>query len=243
MIQDNVAAADLNVGRRVRRRTGARVRRGGTLICLLGIDGSGKSTQAGALAESLQQQDVDAIHAWARWKPILMLPARRLGRAIVRRRGVAEEDYRGFTDSKRTILRGRFQANLWKNFALLEHSSQIFIKVRIPMLMGKTVVADRYVYDTLIDLSVNLDVPPDTLLKEPLLKLFRKPDLVILLDLSPKLGAARKDDGTPEEYLAERRDLYLQMADALGMEMVDAGGSPVEVQAEIRQLVWKKLGL
>jgi thymidylate kinase len=233
-MQDNVAAAEVSVTRRLPR--------GGRLICILGIDGSGKSTQAAALAESLQEQDVDAVHAWARWKPILMLPARLLGRGIIRGKGVSPDDYRDFTDSKRAVLRGRLQASLWKNFALLEHSCQAFIKVRVPMLMGKTVVADRYVFDTLIDLAVNLGVPPDDLLNEPLLRLFPRPNLSILLDLSPKVGADRKGDGTPEEYLAERRDLYLQLSSALGMEQIDADRSPAEIHAEIRKRVWKKLG-
>jgi dTMP kinase len=235
MIQDNVAAAEISVPRRTRRY--------GTLICILGIDGSGKSTQAAALAEALEEQGVDAVHAWARWKPILMLPARRLGRALVRRKGVQEDDYHGFTDSKRSILKGRLRASLWKNMALFEHSCQVFAKVRIPMMMGKTVVADRFVYDTLIDLSVNLNVRPEDLLKEPLLKMFPQPDLSILLDLSPKTGAVRKSDGTPEEYLAERRDLYRRLADAVGMEEVDAEGTPTGIHAEIRRRVWKKLGL
>ena len=84
---------------------------------------------------------------------------------------------------------------------------------------------------------------PEDLLKEPLLKMFPQPDLCILLDLSPKMGAVRKSDGTPEEYLAERRDLYRRLAHALGMEKVDAEGTPVGIHAEIRRRVWKKLGL
>jgi len=236
MSQDNVAAAEVTVARRLPR--------GGTLICLLGIDGSGKSTQAAALVESLLDQDVPALHAWARWKPVLMLPARVLGRALVRLKGARSQtqDYEGFTQSKREILRGPVQAGLWKNLALLEHAVQVFFKVRIPMFLGRTVVADRYVYDTLIDLSVNLNCTPDELLNEPLLRLFPEPDLSILLDLSPRLGAERKSDGTPEEYLVERRALYRRMSEALRMEVVDAEGTPAEVQAEIRRRVWKRLG-
>lgn len=234
MAQDNVAAAEITVARRQRR--------GGTLICIMGIDGSGKTTQAGALAESLRAQGVDAVHAWARWKPILMLPARLLGRALARRGGEPDGDYRGFTDSKRAILRGRFRSALWKSSVLLDHAWQVFFKIRIPLMMGKTVVADRYVYDTLVDLSVNLRCPPDELLKDPLLRLFPGSNLVIVLDLSPHLGVTRKRDGTPEAYLAERRALYLQLGSALRMETVDAEGTPTEVQAEIRKRVWKRLG-
>ena len=103
-------------------------------------------------------------------------------------------------------------------------------------------VADRYVYDTLIDLSVNLDREPTELLKEPLLRLFPVPNLSILLDVNPRVGAERKSDGTPEAYLVERRALYLSLSDALGMEEIDAERSPTEVQTEIRRRVWKRMG-
>ncbi len=236
MSQDNVAAARVTVTRRLPRR--------GTLICLLGIDGSGKSTQAAVLVRSLREQDIPAIHTWVRWKPILMLPVRFLGRILVRRRGAGSQthDYEGFTESKREILRGRLQATLWKHLTLLEHAIQVFFKVRIPMAMGRTVVADRYVYDTLIDLSVNLDREPTELLKEPLLRLFPVPNLSILLDVNPRVGAERKSDGTPEAYLVERRALYRSLSDTLGMEEVDAERSPMEVETEIRRRIWKRMG-
>ena len=104
------------------------------------------------------------------------------------------------------------------------------------------VVADRYVYDTLIDLSVNLDREPTELLKEPLLRLFPVPNLSILLDVNPRVGAERKSDGTPEAYLVERRALYRSLSDTLGMEEVDAERSPMEVETEIRRRIWKRMG-
>ena len=135
MIQESAVTAEAPVARRVRR--------GGTLICLVGIDGSGKSTQAAALVDSLRRQDVDAVHAWARWKPMVLLPLRHLGRALARRKGGTADDYGTFTDSKRAVLRGSLRAALWKNLALLEHAGQVFFKVGLPLVMGRTVVADR----------------------------------------------------------------------------------------------------
>jgi dTMP kinase len=220
-----------------------RRQRGGRLICLLGIDGSGKTTQATTLVATLRAQGVAAVHAWARWLPIFLLPLRVLGRALAGRRGNQEENYQGFTASKRQILRNPLRATLWKHLVLLEHALQVFFKVRLRLLAGKTVVADRYVYDTLIDLAVNLSCHPDQLLNEPLLRLFPRPDLSVLLELSPRTGAERKADGTTEEYLAERDALYRRLADALQMERVSAEPPPEEVQAAVLACLQRRLGV
>ena len=213
--QENLAAAKMAVPRRLPR--------GGALICLLGPDGSGRWTQAAALAETLRAQGLDAVHTPARWDPHPLL-ARRLS-----------------SGGRSTLTSCRTRA--WKSLVLLDHARQTLPKVGIPLLMGRTVVADRYVYDTLVDLSLALGCAPDDLLSDFLLRLFPRPDLVILLDLSPKTCAARKGDETLEGALAERRAQYLRLGGTLGTDPVDAELSPTQVHAEIRRRVWKRLGL
>ncbi len=46
----------------------------GLLICVMGIDGSGKSTATKRVVEQLQHSGVDVGYVWDRWEPRLLAP-------------------------------------------------------------------------------------------------------------------------------------------------------------------------
>lgn len=232
MMQDNVATAEIAVTRRQPR--------GGSLICLLGIDDSGKTSQAAALTEALRAQGVDAMHARARWKPRPPFPMKLQEPVSVWREEAGNLGRRADPGSTAVVPRRR--ANACKCLVLLDQARRALFKIRFPLLAGRTIVADQYVYDTLVDLAMTLGCPPDELLQGYLLRLFPRPSLTILLDASPEACAARPGDNRSAGYLARRRDLYYLLGRALGTERINAGLRPPEVQAEIRRRVWKRLG-
>ena len=228
--QEDLTAAKMAASRRLPR--------GGALVCLLGVAGAGKSTQAAALADVLRSPGVDAVHTPARWDPHPLLSAG-LSQRPPRPSSPAEASHppppgrRGSPTCRQ---------RLWKSLVLMDHARQILPRVRIPLLMGRTIVADRYVYDTLVDLALALGCPPEDLLGDLLLGLFPRPDLVILMDLAPQTPTAGKGDDALTERLTERRTLYLRLGEALGSKPVDADLSPSRVHAEIRTQVWRQLG-
>ena len=89
------------------------------------------------------------------------------------------------------------------------------------------------------DVAVNFDIPPggiSRLLGHPVLSLFPRPAAVIFIDIDPRLGASRKSDGTPAEYLADRREHYQDIAKLMGAPIIDGGGTIDEISKKIWEL-------
>lgn len=215
-------------------------RGGSPILVLSGLDGSGKSTQAELLARKLRESGVPAEAVWNRWEPRLTAPLIRLAKRTLRSPGSVEGGgYEAFRDAKRRTMRSGLKRGLWQAMAWSEYACQVHRRLLPRRLRGTAVVCDRYVYDTMIDIAINFSAPPERLgelARHPLLSLFPKPALVIFIDIDPAVGAARKSDGTPAAYLADRREYYREMARILQAPVLD-GGAPVErVFAQVWEL-------
>jgi thymidylate kinase len=214
----------------------------GRLLVLSGLDGSGKSTQAGLLAKRLRTEGYDVATVWSRWEPALSAPLIRLAkRRLDTRADAATADYRRFTTAKRRTMQSRWKRTLWQLMVWSEYAAQINRRLLPHVIRRRGVICDRYVYDTLIDIAVNFSVKPgeiETLCHHPLLALFPAPRQAIYIDIDPETGASRKADGTPPEYLADRREYYRSMARLLGAATID-GGRGVE---EVAEAIWSSTG-
>jgi thymidylate kinase len=212
------------------------------LIVLSGLDGSGKSTQTAILAERLGASGIPAAVLWNRWKPFLSAGVIRLAkRHLMTQARVDEGDYRGFTDAKRRSMQSAWKRGLWQIMVWSEYATQVRARLLSRRRAGVTILCDRYVYDTLVDVAINFSLPADRLgelMNHPLLSLFPKPGLVMFIDVDPETGAARKSDGTPAAYLADRREYYAAMAEMLHAPIID-GGASVE---SVARSVWEITG-
>jgi thymidylate kinase len=210
-------------------------------ICLMGIDGSGKTTQARSLVDRLNRGGTPARYVWCRWQPFFMKPFQLVGRALLQRRGVSPEHYQEFTASKQRLLRGRFLAHLWLSASLLDYwIVQVFPKIILGKVNGKCLVCDRYLYDTLIDQSINLRLSAENgprLLSHPLVRIFPRPTCTILIDLDPEIAFDRKNDVDDVDYLRDRRHRYFCFAQQLGAVVVDGNASPENVVEEVNAAV------
>jgi thymidylate kinase len=127
---------------------------------------------------------------------------------------------------------------LYQYLAVTDYTIRAVFTIRLPLLFGKQVISDRYVYDLITSVGVVLDYPTDktlALLRRCLVFL-PKPDLVFLVDLPETVAYRRKDDIVSPEFLSVRREIYLQMAQQEGMTMLD-GTCDV---GELEQLVATK---
>ncbi|MDD4856913.1 MAG: hypothetical protein PHD74_02270 [Candidatus Krumholzibacteria bacterium] len=205
------------------------------LVVLSGLDGSGKSTQTALLAERLRAAGIPATEVWNRWKPTVSAVFIRLAKRYLKARETLKEgDYRGFTEAKRREMKSGWRRSLWQLLVWSEYAAQVRARLFMRRATGTAVLCDRYVYDTLIDVAVNFSVAPENLkdlMDHRLLSLFPKPAVVIFIDIDPETGAARKSDGTPAAYLADRRGYYTSLAQALEAPIID-GSLPIESVAE-----------
>lgn len=225
----------------------------GFLIVFTGIDGSGKSTQAQLLTDELASRGVPAQYVWARWEPNFLKPASALARTLSRRkkRGCGIEgdkdarDYANLKSTKTKILSLPGVRSLWLLLAALDYFMQVRRKIVQPLKEGKIIVCDRYRSDFLADLAINFRCRGAALAKlasHPLMKLFPAPGLAFYIAIPPEVGFKRKSDGTSTEYLADRIEVYSQLADIDSMYRLD-GTLPVEaVSAAVAEQV-RKLAL
>jgi dTMP kinase len=196
----------------------------GRFFVIEGIDGSGKSTLAAKLAEAL------ALH----------------GRRALRTR---EPGGTPLSEKVRHILLDARNAGitpLAELFLYMASRAQLVEKVIRPALKhGVDVVCDRYYYSTAAYQGAAGGVGPAHVLDiAERIARFEKPDLVLLLDLHPKVARARKGKAPldrvelkGQDYQRRVRKGFLALArrDPKRFRIIDAD-CPM---GEVFQQIWK----
>lgn len=215
----------------------------GHLICITGIDGAGKSTQAKRLVARLRREGYRARYVWGGRQAILTAPfvggGKRLLHAPKRPHDIAPTENRAYreyvTHARRALKQPALRA-AWRTLTIGEHMLQLLLHVELPLLRGEVVVCDRYLYDSLVNQVVLLGRSPWQLartLRRPLWKLAPEPALGFWLDLEPAIAATRKTDIYDLEQLSTRVPLYAALADTLGFTRLDATYNADELAATI----------
>jgi len=207
------------------------------LVVLLGVDGTGKSTQAQLLREEAQARGIDAVAVWSRWNPLILRPFM----ATVRRMSATNGDTRAQAYERQLSLKRRFSRvaavrAVWEWLASFDHGIQTIPRVAVARRSAELVIADRYYHDALVDMGANYGMQPPR--PRGLFRLFPKPDDVILLDAPEEVVFGRKHDVPSVDYLRHRRSLYLELAKRHGWPVVDATQSAEDVHAEVAGIIW-----
>lgn len=229
------------------------------LIALTGIDGCGKSTQAGMLVRRLQAEGWDTRLIWTGGRPYLSRPLIRLVKRRFRAPVQAadgtftprdassspSEEFSSYLRRTQGMFRRRpVLAWGWRVVSLLEHAAEANWYVLPQSLRGRAVVSDRYLYKSVVNLAVLQEIPPERiggLARHPLLRLVRWPTLYVLLDLPADVAAARKRDLPATEYVDRRVPLYRALAQATGMPVIDATQTPEVIHEQLWELVERTL--
>lgn len=216
------------------------------IICFNGIDGAGKSLQANRLVDQLNAAGHPAVYVWTGGTSPVMKPLIRLGQRILRAPVAERPDaalppgsdlqYRSYLNSTGRLFKNSATRNLWLHVSLLEHAAEIWARVLLPLRAGNIVICDRYLYDTIIGVSVlaNLDasaIPP--LVRQARFYKVPRPDKWFFLDLPAATAFSRKRDIPDVLFLERRIPLYKALATSAGMQVIDASGTPDEIAATI----------
>jgi len=197
------------------------------LIALCGVDGSGKTEQARLLAQVL---DTCALHHRTVWSRGASSP---LADAVIRlckplvARGSTMDTMSDSADAKlerksawlrRPVLRAG-----WKALVAVDLIWLYATHIVPQLVMGRIVIADRYVYDALVELSVLTD--SGALAEGCYARILRlkcpRPSLAAYLRVTPEIAAARKPD-EPAEYIERQVLMFDRMSAAWAMETYDA---------------------
>jgi len=206
-------------------------------ICFAGIDGAGKSTLAKSLTKNLRKEGIKAIYVYNRYIPIILRPIIHVGNFLFLRNKDFYRDYIEYSNTKKTALKKHsLLASLYYHTVLFEYFISTLLKVKIPLLLRKNVVCDRYIYDTITDLSVDLNYSKEAVknfLDKKILSLFPTPDITFLIDLPEEIAYQRKKDIPSVHYLKDRRKIYSIIRKECKMITLDGSRKLGELQCEI----------
>jgi dTMP kinase len=196
----------------------------GIFVCFIGIDGSGKTTLAKLLVAALQKEGVESRYVYNGITPFISRPFTLLAQALFLRDKDFYRDYRDYSQKKRRLLQTPILSQGYQYLILLDHFLQSMLKIRLPLLRGRNIICDRYIYDTWIThLAVDMNYSREklTLMLKRSLSLLPQPDLVFLVDVPEEIACQRKQDIPSLDYLRERRRVYLEVAQEQEMSILD----------------------
>lgn len=204
---------------------------GGSLVCLTGIDGSGKTTHAKSLIRFLSEEGYTTVYVWAASRPILSLSffgvTRVLGYWKATKKGMYTDPLEFAPPKVRSKL-----GSIWRLLQFIDFHMKMLVTVKAYLARGIVVICDRYVYDMIMEFKVsNLSTP---LFESLLLRTAPAPAVTFLLDISERTARSRRT--IPLEQLSIRRAAFLRMAEKLNFVVIDAskdfGFNREKIQAE-----------
>ena len=209
------------------------------IICIIGPDGVGKTTQARLLQKKFERDGTPHKYVWLRRNHKISLPllafARVIGLSRVKQlKNGGKIVYHDFNKLRPVAF--LYQFTLFVDILL-----SLLVKVHIPLLLGKSVICDRFIYDTLVDLVVSTKNPE--LFDETIGRLFVTliPNTkTIMLKAQMETLRNRKEDVKEDEELEMKIRLYDKMASKFNIPKVVSDKSKGVVHNEIMQIICLK---
>lgn len=208
------------------------------LICIIGTDGVGKSTQANMLIDRLRKEGIKCEYKWLRFYHFFSLPLLTLARLMGLSEVVTLKS--GKKIGYHYFYKSRVISSIYPVFLLIDALIFTTIKIYIPIkLFKKTVVCDRFIYDTIVDLMVstrNYEIYKSKI-GELFLSLIPKDSKVIMLVTDEEILKNRREDVMYDKTLNLRIKLYKKLAGEFGIPMIDGGLSVEEVQESLMRAI------
>lgn len=139
-------------------------------------------------------------------------------------------------------VKNKFLKLLLGTFSLVDRQLRILIALYY-MQLGNIVLADRYIYDDEIGRVQNKEKSN----KKPLIKriyqkifavkMWKKPELTIFLDVSPEVAYSRKQDYSFEKMLEVNKDYKDYMYKVDGVKIVNADQNQEKIYSEIIKFI------
>jgi thymidylate kinase len=202
-------------------------------ISIFGPDGSGKSTHARILARYFMNNGSKVKIVWIKSHHTL---------AYILLRIYAKLSPRSIKlNSEGTIVRINALSNysmnrlIWSWIEFISIMPLIILRVYLPLLMRRVVIADRYLIDSIVSIAYFLKDPNFTssFVARMMLCLIPKESILIHFDSDYEEIERRRGIMTDsEEYINFQRLMYAKLSRSLGAIKIDTSGMSVEETAE-----------
>lgn len=161
------------------------------IVCFVGVDGSGKTTVATCLHESLVEEGISSKYLWAGWRGFeswLFKPLAAPTKHTMVKLG-----------KERSVASAHDRMPFFDYLTWLDYFARVYPALAASLLTSTVTIVDRYVFDVIQGLHGG-DTTSRRIVTR-LLKLFPQPTVVFYIRVPPEVAYARKDDIPSLEYL------------------------------------------
>lgn len=205
------------------------------------MDGSGKSTLAKALVTKMGENGVKTKYWWCKFESF------KFESLMIRLLKIISQTSTPRLRGVNKLAKNSLPSIIYQYFVLFSYVYHIFLNVKLPLLFGKNVICDRYVYDTATDFVVDFGYSKEKI--QTMLKIFfrvvPKPQLVFLIDLPEEIAYQRnlpKHDISSVTYLSIRRRIYLNLNEEHKMTLLDGTKNLRDLESEVFSKVKEVVG-
>lgn len=194
------------------------------LVCLSGPDGTGKTTQANLVLERWTSEGKRAVSMWLRFSHFFSLPVLALFRIAGYSRVETHAD--GTKVVRCDISSRRWMSHLYGACVLADMFLATLFRLKIALALRYHVVCDRYVVDTLVDLSecTGIKTYHRTAIGAMIWKLAPQNAKHLVLLAEPHTLRMRRSDLLRDSMMESKVDSYKSIATDLGLTMIDTEG-------------------
>jgi thymidylate kinase len=197
----------------------------GMVVSISGPDGSGKTAHAQALVEALRLSEIKTDYFWNRGGSTgLVGLANRLRRGLGAKATARSDDS---ITSRRRRMNSPLARFAWSWLVAADQVGTYLLRAWLPARLGRVVVADRYVYDTAVEMDASLPAEArwSRLAIAAMLGLVPRPDVAYVLEVKPETAQARKPDEVFHLDLAAERWRYRALAHRRGLRLLSTEGA------------------
>jgi thymidylate kinase len=209
-----------------------------SLVCFSGQDGTGKTKHSKLLQKELAQRNIQTDYVWSRGIGLSIEPFLQLGRLLLLGSKLSRSNE--YVSKRRTLLKREPIKTLWTYIMLADEILLSLVKVRIPLLLGRVVICDRYILDILIDVKCELRKDVSWVIAECAKKSAPKPKIHFVLDAEPEEIMGRKKD-LGLQLAKCKRHRYLAHSDRENLTLIDTERSLEQNSLEILSSFMKAL--
>jgi len=211
------------------------------LICFLGVDGSGKTTNAKRLQKYMRSQGLPCDYVWNRLDHNILNPLFCLARLFALQGKNINQNYQSYMASKRRLIKHTGLRTIYVAFFFLGCLLQTHMRLAFARIHRRNIISDRYIHDLIVTLAVELEYDKRQIASlSQILRFFPKPDFTFLLDIPEKEAMKRKRDIPSFEFIRERRRAYKDLAEICGAIKLDGTASLLKLDNKIRRIIFRE---
>lgn len=222
------------------------------LISISGVDGSGKSTYADILFNILIFCELKTRYCWSRvGSSIFLKPFSRAAKIFYNLRkgkqpNVQDENYTESDQRRKDLFDKSSPLRQIGLFLLIsEMTWQYFFKITVPLFFKKVVICDRYIYDTIVDVSVRYGFDIESIEGKLFVKILSaltpKPDIVFLLYIPPEDACSRKEVNIKQSQLVKDQiRLYQKIVKVFNLDQINTDNN-TSIKKISEKMIYKTL--